>query len=71
MKLKCDGSVQKKIETKTITTSLEKYHTVPSQPHDGNLIDNHSVKEAGATIAASDGDLPLLSSKKMRESTRN
>nr|POE95786.1 serine/threonine-protein kinase edr1 [Quercus suber] len=62
VKPKCDGSVQQKIDTNTIC-SLEKDHTVPSQPYDGNLIDNHSVEEAGATIAAPDGDLPLLSSK--------
>ncbi|KAF3948158.1 hypothetical protein ACB098_11G019800 [Castanea mollissima] len=62
VKPKCDGSVQQKIDTNTIC-SLEKDHTVPSQPYDGNLIDNHSVEEAGATIAAPDGDVPLLSSK--------
>uniref|UniRef100_A0A2N9ELH7 Protein kinase domain-containing protein n=1 Tax=Fagus sylvatica TaxID=28930 RepID=A0A2N9ELH7_FAGSY len=62
VKPKCDVTVQQKIDTQKICSS-EKDYTVPSQPHDANLIGNVPVEEAGATIAAPDGDLPLLSSK--------
>lgn len=62
VKPKCDGSVQQKSDTKNICSSEQDY-TVPPQPHDGNLIDNFSVEEAGVVVAASEGDLSLLSSK--------
>ena len=62
VKPKCDGTIQQKIDTQKIC-SLEKDYTVPSQPHDANLIGNVPVEEAGATIAAPDGDLPFFSSK--------
>jgi hypothetical protein len=61
VKPKCDGSVQQKSDTKN--SCSEQDYTVPPQPHDGNLIDNLSFEEAGVTVAASEGDLSLLSSK--------
>lgn len=62
VRLKCDGSVRQKSDTKNICSS-EKVYTVSLQPYDSNLTDTFPVEEAGVMVAGPEGDLSLLTSK--------
>ncbi|KAB1216907.1 hypothetical protein CJ030_MR4G016080 [Morella rubra] len=62
VRLKCDGSVRQKSDTKNIC-SLVKVYTVSLQPYDSNLTDTFPVEEAVVMVAGPEGDLSLLTSK--------